>query len=246
MLRGGLKMRNGFRRIVTNNIIVNNSVHPHVSFKNSGDMMKHNILIGPYQPIYIDQWDWDWDNNLITSYRSLGEAQELGADKHSILGHPMFVDPATGDFRVRPRSPALKIGFKNFPMDFGVESARLRPIVRTPVISELLSAGSAQLGKTYDVSGATVKSIETLDEQSALGSDELGALVNFGAARHQSRSRRAGAAGCGQVGRRVRIGFPDCRRAAAARASASHKWQGRLHIDVLRDHKTIKLEIPYE
>jgi hypothetical protein len=66
MLRGGLKMREGFRRVVTNNIIVNNSVHPHVSFKNSGDVVKHNILMGPYQPIYVDQWDWDWDNNLFT------------------------------------------------------------------------------------------------------------------------------------------------------------------------------------
>jgi hypothetical protein len=27
---------------------------------------------------------------------------------------------------------------------------------------------------------------------------------------------------------------------------ASHKWQGRLHINVMRDHKMIKLEIPYE
>jgi hypothetical protein len=159
MLRGGLKMRDGFRRIVTNNIIVNNSVHPHVSFKNSGDVVKHNILIGPYQPIYIDQWDWDRGNNLITSDRSLGEAQDLGADKPSIFGDPIFMEPTTGDFRVRPCSPAFKIGFKNFPMDFGVESARLRAIARTPVIPELLSAGSAQLGKTYDFSGATVKSI---------------------------------------------------------------------------------------
>jgi hypothetical protein len=27
---------------------------------------------------------------------------------------------------------------------------------------------------------------------------------------------------------------------------ASHKWQQRLHINVFRDHKMIKLEIPYE
>jgi len=29
----------------------------------------------------------------------------------------MFVDPAHGDYRVKPGSPALALGFKNFPMD---------------------------------------------------------------------------------------------------------------------------------
>jgi len=42
-------------------------------------------------------------------------------DEHSIVADPMFMDPANGDFRVKPESPALKLGFKNFPMDqFGL------------------------------------------------------------------------------------------------------------------------------
>lgn len=50
----------------------------------------------------------------------------------------MFVDPANGDFRVKPGSPALELGFKNFPMDqFGVKKPALRAIARTPVIPEL-------------------------------------------------------------------------------------------------------------
>ncbi len=42
-------------------------------------------------------------------------------DTHSLLADPMFVDPENGDYRVRPESPALKLGFKNFDMDsFGL------------------------------------------------------------------------------------------------------------------------------
>jgi hypothetical protein len=38
-----------------------------------------------------------------------------------VLADPMFVDPANGDYRVRPESPALKLGFKNFDLDkFGL------------------------------------------------------------------------------------------------------------------------------
>jgi hypothetical protein len=47
---------------------------------------------------------------------SLDEWQALGFDQHSIFADPLFVDPARGDYRVRPESPALKVGFQNFDM----------------------------------------------------------------------------------------------------------------------------------
>ena len=47
----------------------------------------------------------------------LKEFQAAGIDVHSLAGDPRFVDPAKLDFRVRAESPALKLGFKNFPMD---------------------------------------------------------------------------------------------------------------------------------
>jgi len=51
----------------------------------------------------------------------LQEWQRLGFDRHSVLADPMFVDPVNGDYRVKPESPAIKLGFKNFDMDnFGL------------------------------------------------------------------------------------------------------------------------------
>ncbi|MCK4417413.1 MAG: hypothetical protein KAV99_04540 [Candidatus Latescibacteria bacterium] len=38
-----------------------------------------------------------------------------GYDTHSIVADPMFVDPGHDDYRLRPESPALKLGFQ--PID---------------------------------------------------------------------------------------------------------------------------------
>lgn len=40
--------------------------------------------------------------------------QEMGFDKHSVFGDPMFVDAEKGDYRVKPNSPAINLGFQNF------------------------------------------------------------------------------------------------------------------------------------
>jgi hypothetical protein len=38
-------------------------------------------------------------------------------DQHSVAADPQFVDPKKGDYSVKVGSPALALGFKNFPMD---------------------------------------------------------------------------------------------------------------------------------
>ena len=52
-LNGGIKLREGFYRMVENNVMVNNSFHPHVWYGNSQDTFHRNILFTVYQPIRV-------------------------------------------------------------------------------------------------------------------------------------------------------------------------------------------------
>jgi len=138
LLNGGLKFREGFQRTATNNIIVGNSLHPHVWFENSGDVFARNIVMGAYRPVAmkVAKWGAEVDYNLFTT--SAADRQEFaaqGCDANSLVGDAQFVNAAAGDFRVKETSPALKLGFVNFPMDqFGVQSPRLKALARTPEI----------------------------------------------------------------------------------------------------------------
>jgi hypothetical protein len=66
--------------------------------------------------------DWGAAEHQMEAHKySLEEWQALGFDQHSIFADPLFVDPENGDYRLRPESPALKLGFENFDMDnFGL------------------------------------------------------------------------------------------------------------------------------
>jgi hypothetical protein len=72
--------------------------------------------------------------------------QSAGLDAHSTLSDPLFTDTAKvfradyqprGDYSVRPGSPALALGFKNFPMDsFGVMPLSKTSSSRMPFAKE--------------------------------------------------------------------------------------------------------------
>lgn len=141
LLRGGLKLREGKNREVTNNIIVNNSLHPHVWYQNSGDIFTRNIVCTPYRPALMNvalgsdgKWGWQIDFNFFGCTRdAMLRYARNGCDANSLCGNPQFVDPASGNYKVSETSDALKTGFHNFDMDnFGVVSPRLKAIAKQP------------------------------------------------------------------------------------------------------------------
>lgn len=179
-LNGGLKLREGFYRTVENNIMVNNSFHPHVWFKNSRDVFKHNIVLKKYFPIQITDWGPSIDQNLFPDAASLALAQKNGTDTQSIAGNPLFVNASKGNFAVAVTSPAFQIGFKNFSMnEFGVQKAALKKLALQPTIPVLIGNSSlANHTSTVSFLGGTLKNIEGLGDRSAYGlPDETGVII---------------------------------------------------------------------
>jgi len=147
------KLREGFFRLVENNICVG-PIPPglHVWYEGCEDVIRRNIIVNTkgtdiYEFIRCNpQYARQFDYNLFYNYKgeptvrlragapspfkelmSLADWQAQGLDLGSVFADPLFIAPARGDYRVRANSPALKLGFKNFPMDnFGVLKPEFR------------------------------------------------------------------------------------------------------------------------
>ncbi|CAH8281500.1 hypothetical protein EV196_104231 [Mariniflexile fucanivorans] len=170
MLNSGLKFREGFKRVAENNIMVNNSLHPHVWFANSEDVFKHNIVGDTYQDVGLLGWGKELDYNLFPNEVAMMKSQIYDRDKHSQYGDPMFKDPSNLDFSVAENSPALKIGFKNFPMDqFGVQKSELKKIAKTPEVPVIKDASEKQSSPEVAWLRNNIKSVDSEQEQSAYG-----------------------------------------------------------------------------
>jgi len=199
-LSGGIKLREGYHRVVENNVMVNNTFHPHVWYHNCDSAFQRNIVFAPYAPARMSPETYgrliDYNFHHMDG-APVGPAAALqkvsGADEHSLSGDARFVAPEKGDYRVREDSPALRVGFRNFPMEgFGVVSLRLRAAAQEPVLPGSPEAqgktneGWGQGGgyapqkesmKTY-WRGALIKNVQTAGEQSATGLDAVrGVLV---------------------------------------------------------------------
>jgi hypothetical protein len=193
-LHGGLKNREGFYRVVENNIIVNNGFHPHVWYNYSQDVFRRNIVwTERYLPaggMPATPWGKEMDHNLVhkpgvsTPRPAVTLASQSQRDAHSIVADAMFIDPAKGDYRVKDGSPALGLGFVNFPMDkFGVQKPELRTIARTPEIPDPAASGGPGAGKplprrAHYALQAKVRNISGLGDRSAYGlPGEYGVLL---------------------------------------------------------------------
>lgn len=178
-LNGGLKLREGFQRTVENNIIVNNSFHPHVWFANSGDIFRKNIVLKPYYPIQIKEWGKEVDYNLFPDEKSLAEARKNHTDSHSLAGDPMFEDPANGNYELLAGSPAFRLGFTNFSMnDFGVVSPELKALALHVPLPVIRNAKDIDSVKEMTWLGGKLRNVNGLGDRSAFGlPDEKGVIL---------------------------------------------------------------------
>jgi hypothetical protein len=177
-LNGGLKLREGFDRIVKNNILVNNTFHPHVWYEKSEDVFTQNIVTSTYAPIRVRNWGARVDSNFFIQPGALEVVKENKTDLHSLTGNPLFVNDNLGDYQVQAKSDAFGIGFENISMEFGVTYPVLRQLAASPPQSGVrLLQAKASMTQTEWL-GAIIKNIETLGEQSASGSpDKKGVLI---------------------------------------------------------------------
>jgi GH141 insertion domain/Right handed beta helix region len=136
---GGLMFNNGgHEHVIRNNIFALSATHalwPYSeqrpsTFRCNIVYLTQGALFIPYGERSLDErlaakeplGDWDenvyWHtggaDRLRFYHRSFAEWQALGLDKHSLVADPQFVNAAHHDFRLRPGSPALKLGFKPF------------------------------------------------------------------------------------------------------------------------------------
>jgi hypothetical protein len=180
-LNGGLKLREGFYRVVENNILVNGTFHRHVWFRDNGAVFVRNLVMAPYEqtPGY-DTRGTLIDCNIFTDSLSYRTARKYGTDVNSTVAKVKFVNPASGDFRVSGNATEVfRTGFQNFEMDrFGVESDRLKALAEQPRMPVPVFAADDVDSETFVWESVQIKNLKTLGERSATGMDgERGVYV---------------------------------------------------------------------
>jgi hypothetical protein len=177
MLETGLKLREGFRRKAYNNIIIVGRIGCHAWYGSCYDSVYSNIIVpSPDFTTNGNQNAYDVqamtlssgnkcyiDNNLFWNKSGGGvdysPTKNAGFDAHSKIADPKFTNAAAGDYRVAENSPALALGFVNFPMDsFG--RMNVVPDTMQPENVAVASAQIKNLSKirwTKDINGFTVR-----------------------------------------------------------------------------------------
>lgn len=189
-LSGGLKTREGYHRIVMNNVVLERGYTCNVPYpKPTYDVFEKNILWGGeiYRSSNPTLWGGVRNYNFIHNPDSkevvpaYGVQQQTKDDSASLYGNVLFVNPQVGDFSVQNNSQALNLGFKNFPMTgFGVTSDNLKKLVKkTPIRTPKEVASNVFVKKNATTfMGGKMKTLETEAELSATGMfDTYGVLL---------------------------------------------------------------------
>lgn len=141
-VNGGVMIHGGYNNLIENNIMINgskNQIHYDSLLTDGCSIMRDNKFVRNI--VYYTNPDaylmWvndrrdpvvaESDYNVFFHARDRGftfkgvpvqtfaEWQKLGYDAHSIVADPLFVNLKRGDYRLKPNSPAFKLGFR--PID---------------------------------------------------------------------------------------------------------------------------------
>ncbi|HIJ52141.1 MAG TPA: right-handed parallel beta-helix repeat-containing protein [Planctomycetes bacterium] len=127
---GSFHQHYGKENVVRNNILAFSKLYQvqasrvenHLSFTFENNIVYYDtgvLLSGPWNRVRLKMDNncyWDASGREVKPIgKSLADWQkETGHDKNSIIADPLFVDAKNSDFRLKPNSPALKVGFKPF------------------------------------------------------------------------------------------------------------------------------------
>ena len=126
---GGFHQHYGKENVIRNNILAFSKLHQiqatrveeHLSFTFENNIVYWNtgpLLSGPWTRVKVIMRDNCYWNTSGKEVKPAGmtfqQWQDTGHDAGTIIADPMFVDAENFDFRLKPDSPALKIGFKPF------------------------------------------------------------------------------------------------------------------------------------
>ena len=242
-LNGGIKLREGFYRTVENNIMINNSFHPHVWFENSGDVFRKNIGLAEYKDIRLGGWGNEVDHNLFPDELALKKAQKNGTDTHSLFGNPEFQDPENGNYTVSRESPALKVGFKNIDMNkFGVQKSSLKAIAKKPDFPIIWSVSDSNIEKTLTINwlGVMIKNIETIEERSASGLNKTAGVLILDIANESilfKSKLKIDDVIVGGEGEEIN------QISDLMKVYQGNNWKGKINLLIIRNQKPLKLEI---
>src|SRR5262249_12006716 len=127
-------VRNNVFAFGTEHQLMRSRAEPHISF-----FLVGNIVLWGEGELLGSVWDdrsFVLDRNLYFRTKpgewkfakwTFEEWKAKGQDVHSAIGDPLFADAAAFDFRLRPESPALKMGFRPIDLrDVGPRAARDR------------------------------------------------------------------------------------------------------------------------
>ena len=180
-LNGGIKLREGFGRVVRNNVTAD-TIHFHVWYPHSEDVVENNIMFRPYRPIGMPSvWGESLNRNILHTPGQMSpmSAEALstlsGQDEESVCLDCMFRAPAASDYT--PMNPGVT-GFEDFPTEFGVRYAPLRALADTPALPTCATAAAALNRTVRTLRGVSVRNIADDGEMSVYGTaGHTGALV---------------------------------------------------------------------